>query len=384
MEEITDVVNRLYTLRAGLSVMCKLTDKMFDEQLRCLGELNKATDAFGIPDSEYYHGIWTTRRSYSYETPGSIIFDYPAYSKYGDGCGHKWYMETSRFGERLVCDVIHNFADNTDEYKYKDGYHHFGSLSEKIKFYPAFKEYVMITKGASEESITSEMFKITRQYRILPTDDMEVLLTWLCSDEGEKHCVTHLQKLMSCKKGLFRRPRFKNDIANLQLVIDGLPEYRARAEKVIAQRDAALKSLRAEYNVLLDALRREYNALLDERDWKYIDYIIFALETRRADNMKEALRYVDDEVRTNRIVNAMQQATAQICKTIVEQTDRLISAMQMCTAQLCATVAAVGTQISGQLAHLTSAVELNNALVEKSNVSSQHILDVINTARLYS
>lgn len=32
MEEITNVVNRLYTLRAGLSEMCKLTDKMFDKQ----------------------------------------------------------------------------------------------------------------------------------------------------------------------------------------------------------------------------------------------------------------------------------------------------------------------------------------------------------------
>lgn len=381
MEEITNVVNRLYTLRAGLSEMCKLTDKMFDKQLQSLRELNMATEVFNIPNDEYYTSIWTDRRSNGYDNYGSIIFDYPRRNKHRNVYGKKWEMIASRFDNDMVFDSIYNPDDHSRSYEYKEGYRHYGKLREQIKFRPALKKYLMAAKDVPEEKVDEEMYKIMRKYDIRISDDIEALLTWLCSDEGERHCRAHLQRLMSCKKGLlFRRPRFKRDAKNMLRVVNGLPEYRARAENVLSQRDVALNSLRLEYNAFCDALRREYDDLIDERDWKYTDYIIFALETRRADNMKEALRYVDDEIRSNRMVNAMRQAAAQICQTIVEQTDRLIAAIQTCTAQLCVTVAAVGAQIE----HLTSAVELNNALVEKSNISSEHLLDVIHTARLYA
>ncbi|MCH5162204.1 MAG: hypothetical protein J1G38_01795 [Clostridiales bacterium] len=365
MDEAKEIINRLYTLRAGLSVMAHLTDKIFDRQLEFLEKLKDLSEVLSNGGE-----FWTN---------GIAIFDTPQYDRFS----HYWHMNNCH-GEGIAYE--HNFNINDiNSYVFKPGYEVFGELFKKIRFFPAFRQYVEATRGVSGDDVTREVFNITAKHNYIPAADIrEMIMTWVCTDEAAEHIDRHMQMLMSYKKGLFRRPRFKKEIINLQKIIDGLPAYKERAKDLIAQRDRDIKALRTECDIIHKALQQEFDSLLDERDWKYIDYIIFALETRRVDNMKEALHYVDEEVRTNRIVNAMQQAATQICKTIIEQTSRLIAAMQICTAQLCATVEAVGARLSSKISHLTSAVELNNALIEKSSAPSEQLINVFEAARLFT
>ena len=108
---------------------------------------------------------------------------------------------------------------------------------------------------------------------------------------------------------------------------DYIEKYQYIVTYALPQVTDEIKSAEQNYNALtqpiiacrdkfFNALIEQFNALFDVRDWKNLDLAIFALETRRADTIKEALQYVDDENRTQRIVQAIEMATKQICNTL--------------------------------------------------------------------
>lgn len=71
------------------------------------------------------------------------------------------------------------------------------------------------------------------------------------------------------------------------------------AAEIVSDSVAAEKA----YRILL----AEYKDFLHPNDWKNVDYIIYALETNRADTFKEALQYSDQEVRTDKVVEAIYE-----------------------------------------------------------------------------
>lgn len=148
-------------------------------------------------------------------------------------------------------------------------------------------------------------------------------------------------------------------------------------------------------SALITVLNNTFSDIIDYRDWGNIDYIIYTLETRRADTMKEALQLTDQEKRANRIIEAVRQASAEICRTLDLSIGRLQNDMRLCfnilndrmTQQANTILSSVGnlksdikTQ-SSYLTSLTSELNLNNSLRAKANVSSERLANDVEYIR---
>lgn len=147
--------------------------------------------------------------------------------------------------------------------------------------------------------------------------------------------------------------------------------------------------------VMINALEDSFGDLIDTRDWKNTDILIYALETRRAENMKEALQVVDGERRTERIVEAVNTAGQEICKSINTGLRRLQGEMTRCFDVLGQLVVSQGDRIAGHIqslgdgiaannrymAQLTSQLSMTNALMAKANENSAAIAAEVNRLR---
>lgn len=160
-------------------------------------------------------------------------------------------------------------------------------------------------------------------------------------------------------------------------------QYISNTEKMKKEGNTQISILKRNSETLFMVLQRQFSYILDMRDWQHLDLVIFYLETGRADSIKEALQLVDREVQTQRIANAIQQATAQICNTlalgftVLQQT--INSGFNMISRQ----IAASSANVSAQLASLTGAVNMNNALRAKANVSSEQLMKDVQALRNY-
>ena len=83
---------------------------------------------------------------------------------------------------------------------------------------------------------------------------------------------------------------------------------------VSAQR--TINSRMAENEKVKQSLINSYENVLSVSDWENIDLIIYYLSTNRADTMKEALQMVDAQRRTDAIIQAIHSAGASIANTI--------------------------------------------------------------------
>lgn len=165
--------------------------------------------------------------------------------------------------------------------------------------------------------------------------------------------------------------------------------YPAANEKAIlilnerSNKIAPLKEACAEF---YRALQKQFSNILDDRDWKNLDLVIFELETRRADTLKEALQLVDRELQTERIEKTLIMATEQICSEIRRGFAELKSTIVECSRQILGQLAVVNFQlaeVSNQLSGLTDAVNLGNALQAKANETSAQIMNDVNAIRFY-
>lgn len=157
---------------------------------------------------------------------------------------------------------------------------------------------------------------------------------------------------------------------------------------------------------LYDMLRDYYASFLDPRDWKYIDYLIFAIETARADSVKEALQLCDREVQTKRIIDEIHAANTAICRTInagfrsmEAEMQRSVSAlsleMKKNTAYVLSGMNALAQSIEAMgesqrqesinlqqyVASLTQATTINNALIARQAQSSEKLVENVSRLR---
>ncbi|MCH5158881.1 MAG: hypothetical protein J1F33_06770 [Clostridiales bacterium] len=132
---------------------------------------------------------------------------------------------------------------------------------------------------------------------------------------------------------------------------------------------------------MIYALEESFGDLIDSRDWENTDIIIYALETRRADNIMQALQVVDGERRTERIIQAVDTAGREICKSINMGLSRLQSEMTRCFGILGQLVVKQGDRIAGRvqdlqynvsssMSQLASQQTMSNALLAKANENS--------------
>lgn len=157
------------------------------------------------------------------------------------------------------------------------------------------------------------------------------------------------------------------------------------------------------------ALQENFSAVLDERDWKYVDMFIYMYETGRAESKKEALQLIDQYEQNRSITEAVCRAGQEVKLSIESGLSRLQNSMVECfrgiSAQLStmhsetmlkmdrmvgrlddinAGISAVGVglgAVSAGLASTAQAIDLNNALQAKANVSAQQLLDDVHYMR---
>lgn len=107
-----------------------------------------------------------------------------------------------------------------------------------------------------------------------------------------------------------------------------------------------------------------YSDMIDESDWKYSDLLIYYFETKRADDMKEALqlldRLADKKVKTENT----KQVREQMKKFITESSEEMAEDICAVYENICADTAA-------------DADDLENALYDSANTSSISLMENI-------
>lgn len=157
---------------------------------------------------------------------------------------------------------------------------------------------------------------------------------------------------------------------------------------------------------MYNALDAQFKSVLDIRDWEHIDLIIFNFETGRADTLKEALQQVDRRVQTDEIIEAIESAGSSIAATINVTMRELRSDLNKSFNRLSEQLAiqhaeqmtALGninrniertnesiaklqsaTENNGKtLENISSAANLNNALIAKIGCDSMSLMDDVN------
>ncbi len=183
--------------------------------------------------------------------------------------------------------------------------------------------------------------------------------------------------------------------------IDKLPHIREWAQRILDERNGLILPLIKYCNQYYAALYGEYKNFLDERDWKNLDLVIYEIETRRADSIKEALQLTDRELQTDRIVKTLGEATKAICYTVSRGFFELQNTVKICCDKICDKLDDIShylenisgqmsvqsmqlAGISGQLANLTDAVNVGNCLQAKTNVTSAQLCNDVHALRNYS
>ncbi len=151
------------------------------------------------------------------------------------------------------------------------------------------------------------------------------------------------------------------------------------------EREKLQKPFKEESDLLYRILKNE--SLIDERDWEHLDVIIFVLETGRAETMKEALQQADLFVRHNEIKQMIRTSALAICKTIHDSIGELSHSIELRLSELQTEMIRIGDaqdKISTNLNSIVDSQKLNNALLEKANVSSERLVADVHRMRKIS
>lgn len=160
---------------------------------------------------------------------------------------------------------------------------------------------------------------------------------------------------------------------------------------------------------IYNSLSEEYSELLDERDWQYVDLFIYMYETGRADSKKEALQLIDQYQQNKSIEEAIARAGREIqgsirqglgaLQTSMERQFKALSGqlyqmhsetmlkMDRITNQLdnlnseMSRLSMDMSQMSSGLEGMQQQLNLNTALQAKANVSSQQLMEDVKYMR---
>lgn len=110
-----------------------------------------------------------------------------------------------------------------------------------------------------------------------------------------------------------------------------------------------------------------FSKILDKSDWKNLDILIYALQTKRAYTLQEALNYCDQERRLNALSKAISNASNEITKTLNQGFSSL-------STQISAGFDRLSNQI-GAYAHNVSTSQLYNYTQQKASTSVARLLE---------
>ena len=160
---------------------------------------------------------------------------------------------------------------------------------------------------------------------------------------------------------------------------------------------------------IYNSLSEEYSELLDERDWQYVDLFIYMYETGRADSKKEALQLIDQYQQNKNIVEAIERAGREIQGSICQglgalqtsmerqfkalsgqlyqmhsetmlKMDRITNQLDNLNSEM-SRLSMDMSQMSSGLEGMQQQLNLNTALQAKANVSSQQLMEDVKYMR---
>lgn len=202
----------------------------------------------------------------------------------------------------------------------------------------------------------------------------------------------------------------KNELASYQLEKNASKKVLDKYVAIANQKRAVFEKDRTRLTKLsqemYERLVAQFKTVLDIRDWQHIDLVIFYFETGRADTLKEALQQVDRRVQTDEIIEAIESAGNYISSTIRMSMNELRSDLNKSFNRLSEQLAlqhaeqmtALGninrniertnesiaklqsaTENNGKaLENISSAANLNNALIAKIGYDSMSLMDDVN------
>lgn len=152
------------------------------------------------------------------------------------------------------------------------------------------------------------------------------------------------------------------------------------------------ESMVLECNAVYNTAKESFSSVLDTRDWKYVDYIIYALETGRADTVKEALLSLDRFIQNQEIVQAINSIGNSIVCSIEKMNFEVKNSIQASSINICHAIEKAQQENSMKLKLISDSInlslarinnnisemnynqELTNALIKKSNLTSEMLL----------
>ncbi len=132
---------------------------------------------------------------------------------------------------------------------------------------------------------------------------------------------------------------------------------------------------------MYDSLRKQFGDFLNPADWENIDLLIFYFESGRALTLREALQLVDRQRQTDSILEAIDEATQKICRTIERGFVQIETTLIGCASILSSQLQAI------QLQQANLAISVNSmqrALKNKADTSSKELMEDVHQLRVYA
>lgn len=389
-----DILGNLYALRGGLSAISAEYDKVrkadadFYEKLNCVAD-QAGGARYEAPKGTVEYSMWLVNNGFEKELK-------------------------SRYNS-----ISNNYVEDVREKKYKENAR--DCKKEAIKYFTLMTLLLVLITGffIGAFFIKEAFFSELQYWEVLIGILSAGMVGWAILGAAVVMSIIFMVKAIKAVKLYHRNmtvhyaakklnilsrhddsKRVSNELTKAQANLDKLPMVKSNARRVLGERNAAIKPMVQSCNVFYNALKEQFNWLLDERDWQYLDLIIYQIETRRADSVKEALQLVDRELQTERIQRSLGEATQAICHTLARGFSQLQSTINVCCERICSRLDNISNQldymsaqmtvqsiqlagIGGQLAALTDSVNVNNALRAKANVTSAQLCNEVRAVMQY-
>lgn len=177
--------------------------------------------------------------------------------------------------------------------------------------------------------------------------------------------------------------RIKNNIDACNVNISRL---KSQKEDLLKEQNAQIKEIRNNARVIYDDLVSSFSVVLDPRDWKIVDFVIFMIETGRADSIKEALIFSDQQVRNDKLIEVVRQSSESIQSSISQQFSRIKMAIDSAAQKIEERYVQNNNLLEKAVENskkLSIATEMQNALMEKIETSSSTMASNIERLKLH-
>ena len=144
----------------------------------------------------------------------------------------------------------------------------------------------------------------------------------------------------------------------------------ASMDEIREKTECKIQEYKIEGKKIYESLIEQFNNILDIRDWESIDFIIYLLETGRAETVKEALQQLDFHRQTDKIADVVNNASKAICENISFTAKRAEETISSCASR-------ISTQldgINGRLNGISIFSAMQSLLLLKSTLTSTELL----------